>query len=91
LIVNGELYDRLQRCGQPPDDLQTLLTEAEVWLRGPEAHRTAFSADGLLSRCEQLINRCAPAQTLNEALRVSLVRHLAEAIRLLQQSERLAK
>ncbi|HBS2861836.1 TPA: FUSC family protein [Klebsiella variicola subsp. variicola] len=91
LIVNGELYDRLQRCGQPPDDLQTLLTEAEVWLRGPEAHRTALSADGLLSRCEQLINRCAPAQTLNEALRVSLVRHLAEAIRLLQQSERLAK
>ncbi|HBQ3181659.1 TPA: FUSC family protein [Klebsiella variicola] len=91
LIVNGELYDRLQRCGQPPDDLQTLLTEAEVWLRGPEAHRTALSADRLLSRCEQLINRCAPAQTLNEALRVSLVRHLAEAIRLLQQSERLAK
>lgn len=38
LIVNGELYDRLQRCGQPPD-LQTLLTEAEVWLRGPEAHQ----------------------------------------------------
>lgn len=91
LIVNGELYDRLQRCGQPPDDLQTLLTEAEVWLRGPEAHRTALSADELLSRCEPLINRCAPAQTLNEALRVSLVRHLAEAIRLLQQSERLAK
>ncbi|WP_202023609.1 FUSC family protein [Klebsiella quasipneumoniae] len=92
LIVNGELYDRLQRCGQPPDDLQALLAEAEAWLTGPQAARTAPSADELLSRCERLsVRYAADAQTMDEALRLSLARHLAEAIRLLQQSERLAK
>lgn len=92
LIVNGELYDRLQRSGPPPDDLQALLAEAEAWLTGPQADRSAPSADGLLSRCERLIVRyAADAQTMDEALRLSLARHLAEAIRLLQESERLAK
>ncbi|WP_367073461.1 FUSC family protein [Klebsiella quasipneumoniae] len=92
LIVNGELYDRLQRSGPPPDDLQALLAEAEAWLTGPQAVRSAPSADGLLSRCERLIVRyAADAQTMDEALRLSLARHLAEAIRLLQESERLAK
>lgn len=92
LIVNGELYDRLQRSGPPPDDLQALLAEAEAWLTGPQAARSAPSADGLLSRCERLIARyAADAQTMDEALRLSLARHLAEAIRLLQESERLAK
>lgn len=92
LIVNGELYDRLQRSGPPPDDLQALLAEAEAWLTGPQAARTSPSADGLLSRCERLIVRyAADAQTMDEALRLSLARHLAEAIRLLQESERLAK
>ncbi len=91
LIVNGELYDRLQRSGPPPDDLQALLAEAEAWLTGPQAARSAPSADGLLSRCERLIVRyAADAQTMDEALRLSLARHLAEAIRLLQESERLA-
>ena len=89
LIVNGEL-DRLQRSGPPPDDLQALLAEAEA--TGPQAARSAPSADGLLSRCERLIVRyAADAQTMDEALRLSLARHLAEAIRLLQESERLAK
>ncbi len=92
LIVNGELYDRLQRSGPPPDDLQALLAEAEAWLTGQQAARSAPSADGLLSRCERLIVRyAADAQTMDEALRLSLARHLAEAIRLLQESERLAK
>lgn len=92
LIVNGELYDRLQRSGPPPDDLQALLAEAEAWLTGPQAARSAPSADGLLSRCERLIVRyAADAETMDEALRLSLARHLAEAIRLLQESERLAK
>lgn len=92
LIVNCELYDRLQRSGPPPDDLQALLAEAEAWLTGPQAARSAPSADGLLSRCERLIVRyAADAQTMDEALRLSLARHLAEAIRLLQESERLAK
>ncbi|WP_369718381.1 FUSC family protein [Klebsiella quasipneumoniae] len=92
LIVNGELYDRLQRSGPPPDDLQALLAEAEAWLTGPQAARSAPSADGLLSRCERLIVRyAADAQTMDEALRLSLACHLAEAIRLLQESERLAK
>lgn len=92
LIVNGELYDRLQRSGPPPDDLLALLAEAEAWLTGPQAARSAPSADGLLSRCERLIVRyAADAQTMDEALRLSLARHLAEAIRLLQESERLAK
>lgn len=92
LIVNGELYDRLQRSGPPPDNLQALLAEAEAWLTGPQAARSAPSADGLLSRCERLIVRyAADAQTMDEALRLSLARHLAEAIRLLQESERLAK
>ncbi|HBV1838196.1 TPA: FUSC family protein [Klebsiella quasipneumoniae] len=92
LIVNSELYDRLQRSGPPPDDLQALLAEAEAWLTGPQAARSAPSADGLLSRCERLIVRyAADAQTMDEALRLSLARHLAEAIRLLQESERLAK
>ncbi|HGW3457162.1 FUSC family protein [Klebsiella quasipneumoniae] len=92
LIVNAELYDRLQRSGPPPDDLQALLAEAEAWLTGPQAARSAPSADGLLSRCERLIVRYATdAQTMDEALRLSLARHLAEAIRLLQESERLAK
>ncbi|HIE9490886.1 TPA: FUSC family protein [Klebsiella quasipneumoniae subsp. quasipneumoniae] len=92
LIVNGELYDRLQRSGPPPDDLQALLAEAEAWLTGPQAARSAPSADGLLSRCERLIVRyAADAQTMDEALRLSLARHLAEAIRLLLESERLAK
>lgn len=92
LIVNGELYDRLQRSGPPPDDLQALLAEAEAWLTGPQAARSAPSADGLLSRCERLIVRyAADAQTMDEALWLSLARHLAEAIRLLQESERLAK
>ncbi|MFZ6740568.1 FUSC family protein [Klebsiella quasipneumoniae] len=92
LIVNGELYDRLQRSGPPPDDLQALLAEAEAWLTGPQAARSAPSADGLLSRCERLIVRyAADAQTMDEALRLSLARHLAEAIRLQQESERLAK
>ncbi|WP_435341106.1 FUSC family protein [Klebsiella quasipneumoniae] len=92
LIVNGELYDRLQRSGPPPDDLQALLAEAEAWLTGPQAARSAPSADGLLSRCERLIVRyAADAHTMDEALRLSLARHLAEAIRLLQESERLAK
>ncbi|HIC9044891.1 TPA: FUSC family protein [Klebsiella quasipneumoniae subsp. similipneumoniae] len=92
LIVNGELYDRLQRSGPPPDDLQALLAEAEAWLTGPQAARSAPSADGLISRCERLIVRyAADAQTMDEALRLSLARHLAEAIRLLQESERLAK
>ncbi|PLN90948.1 FUSC family protein, partial [Klebsiella quasipneumoniae] len=92
LIVNGELYDRLQRSGPPPDDLQALLAEAEAWLTGPQAARSAPSADGLLFRCERLIARYATdAQTMDEALRLSLARHLAEAIRLLQESERLAK
>lgn len=92
LIVNGELYDRLQRSGPPPDDLQALLAEAEAWLTGPQAARSAPSADGLLSRCERLIVRyAADAQTMDEALRLSLARHLAEAIRLLQESEQLAK
>ncbi|MCX5573621.1 FUSC family protein [Enterobacter sp. E-TC7] len=88
VIVNCELHDRLPAFGTPPADVQTLLGDVQAWLAGEGASSTA---EALRLRCALLVDRyAAQAQTFDDALRVSFIRYLSEAIALLQQCERLS-
>ncbi|MEG6355304.1 FUSC family protein [Enterobacter bugandensis] len=88
VIVNCELHDRLPAIGTLPADVQALLEDVQAWLAGEGASSTA---EALRLRCALLIDRyAAQAQTFDDALQVSFIRYLAEAIALLQQCERLS-
>ena len=88
VIVNCELHDRLPAIGTLPADVQALLEDIQAWLAGEGASSTA---EALRLRCALLIDRyTAQAQTFDDALQVSFIRYLAEAIALLQQCERLS-
>ncbi|MEG6292901.1 FUSC family protein [Enterobacter bugandensis] len=88
VIVNCELHDRLPAIGTLPADVQALLEDIQAWLAGEGASSTA---EALRLRCALLIDRyAAQAQTFDDALQVSIIRYLAEAIALLQQCERLS-
>lgn len=88
VIVNCELHDRLPAIGTLPADAQVLLEDVQAWLAGEGASSTA---EALRLRCALLIDRyAAQAQTFDDALQVSFIRYLAEAIALLQQCERLS-
>lgn len=90
VIVNCELHDRLPAIGTLPADVQTLLGDVQAWLAG-EGAGTSSTAEALRHRCVLLIERyAAQAQTFEDALRVSFIRYLFEAITLLQQCERLS-
>ncbi|WP_447087925.1 FUSC family protein [Enterobacter bugandensis] len=88
VIVNCELHDRLPAIGTLPADAQALLEDVQAWLAGEGASSTA---EALRLRCALLIDRyAAQTQTFDDALQVSFIRYLAEAIALLQQCERLS-
>lgn len=90
VIVNCELHDRLPAIGTLPADVQTLLGDVQAWLAG-EGDDPSSTAEALRLRCVLLIERyAAQAQTFEDALRVSFIRYLFEAITLLQQCERLS-
>lgn len=88
VIVNCELHDRLPAFGTLPADVQTLLGDVQAWLAGEGPGSTA---ETLRLRCALLIDRyAAQARTFDDALQVSFIRYLSEAIALLQQCERLS-
>lgn len=87
-IVNCELHDRLPAIGTLPTDVQTLLGDVQAWLAGEGPGSTA---EELRLRCALLVDRyAAQARTIDDALQVSFIRYLSEAIALLQQCERLS-
>ncbi|MCE1395331.1 FUSC family protein [Enterobacter cloacae] len=88
VIVNCELHDRLPAIGTLPADVQALLGDVQAWLAVEGASCTA---EALRLRCALLVERyAAQAQTFDDALQVSFIRYLPEAIALLQQCERLS-
>lgn len=91
IIVNCELHDRLVLMPVMPADMQTLLDDARTWLVGNNGRAGNNAAESLKKRCEQLLCRYATqVLTLDDALQVSLVHYLAEAIELVQQCGRLS-
>ncbi|WP_431624738.1 FUSC family protein [Enterobacter chuandaensis] len=90
VIVNCELHDRQPAFGTLPADVQTLLGDVQAWLAA-EGTGASSTAEALRLRCALLIDRyAAQAQTIDDALQVSFIRYLSEAIALLQQCERLS-
>ncbi|WP_234081340.1 FUSC family protein [Enterobacter quasiroggenkampii] len=90
VIVNCELHDRLPAIGTLPADVQTLLGDVQAWL-ADEGDSRGGEAEALRLRWALLIDRyAAQAQTFDDALRVSFIRYLSEAVTLLQQCERLS-
>jgi uncharacterized membrane protein YccC len=90
VIVNCELHDRLPAIGTLPADAQALLEDVQAWLAA-EGAGASTTAEALRLRCALLIDRyAAQAQTFDDALQVSFIRYLSEAIALLQQCERLS-
>ena len=88
VIVNCELHDRLPAIGTLPAEVQILLEDVQAWLA---AEGDSRGGEALRHRSAQLIARyAAQAQTFDDALRVSFIRYLFEAITLLQQCERLS-
>lgn len=91
LIVNCELRVRLQMIEAMPADLQTLLSDVQSWFACKDEGERKSTAESLQKRSEQLAQlRAAHALTYEDALRVSFVRYLTEAIILMQQCERLS-
>jgi len=90
VIVNCELHDRLPAIGTLPADVQALLGDVQAWLKA-EGAGASSTAEALRLRCALLVERyAAQAQTFDDALQVSFIRYLPEAIALLQQCERLS-
>ncbi|MHA6674783.1 FUSC family protein [Enterobacter mori] len=90
VIVNCELHDHLPAIGTLPADVHTLLGDVQAWLAG-EGDDPSSTAEALRLRCALLVDRyAAQAQTFDDALQVSFIRYLSEAIALLQQCERLS-
>ncbi len=89
-IVNCELHDRLLTPGILPADMQALREDVQAWLAAEDAGASS-AAEALRLRCTLLIDRyAAHAQTIDDALQVSFIRYLSEAIALLEQCERLS-
>jgi uncharacterized membrane protein YccC len=64
--------------------------DVQAWLAAEGADASS-TAESLRLRCALLIDRyAAQAQTFDDALQVSFIRYLSEAIALLQQCERLS-
>ncbi|HGH4642162.1 TPA: FUSC family protein [Enterobacter asburiae] len=90
VIVNCELHDRLPAIGTLPADAQALMGDVQAWLAAEGADASS-TAESLRLRCALLIDRyAAQAQTFDDALQVSFIRYLSEAVALLQQCERLS-
>lgn len=90
VIVNCELHDRLPAIGTLPAEVQVLLEDVQAWLAA-EGAGASSTAETLRLRCALLIDRyAAQAQTFEDALQVSFIRYLSEAIALLQQCVRLS-
>ncbi|MBG0589732.1 FUSC family protein [Enterobacter kobei] len=90
-IVNCELHDRLLTPGILPADMQALREDVQAWLAAEEAGASS-AAEALRIRCTLLIDRyAAHALTIDDALQVSFIRYLSEAIALLEQCERLSE
>ncbi|WP_447855222.1 FUSC family protein [Enterobacter sp. WI-ESBL-E8] len=88
VIVNCELHDRLPAIGTLSAEMQVLLGDVQAWLA---AEGDSRGGEALRHRSAQLIARyAAQAQTFDDALQVSFIRYLSEAIALLQQCERLS-
>lgn len=90
IIVNCELHDRLPEIGTLSAEMQALLGDVQAWLAA-EGDDPSSTAEALRHRSTLLVARyAAQAQTFEDALRVSFIRYLSEAIALLQQCERLS-
>lgn len=92
LIVSCELRDCIQMINTIPADMQILLKDIEDWLACENEGEQKIAGDALRERSAKLTDRLASnALTFEEARQVSFVRHLKEAIILLQQCQRLAE
>ncbi|MFX2609178.1 FUSC family protein [Enterobacter mori] len=90
VIVNCELHDRLPAIGTLSAEMQALLGDVQAWLAA-EGDDPSSTAEALRHRSTLLVARyAAQAQTFEDALRVSFIRYLSEAISLLQQCEHLS-
>mgnify|MGYP001030043514 CR=1 FL=1 len=90
VIVNGELRDRLAMIGAMPAGLRVFLEDVQVWLTGGDEHTRKTGAEALIKRSEQLMPHDAQPRMFEDRLRASLVRHLTEALLLLQECELLS-
>ncbi|PWW08127.1 FUSC family protein [Mangrovibacter plantisponsor] len=91
IIVNCELHDRLVLMAVIPDDVQSLIDDVQAWLIGDDGGAGNNTAEALKTRSEHLLHRyAAQVLTLDDALQVSFVHYLAEAIDLVQQCGRLS-
>lgn len=90
-IVNGELRDSLEMIDAMPADLQTIMSDVQAWLACKDEEERKNMAETLQQHRERLAALCAVhALTFEDALRVGFMRHLKEAIILMQQCERLS-
>ncbi|MGY5956437.1 FUSC family protein [Kosakonia sp. BK9b] len=91
LIVSGELRDRLQMINALPADLQRLLNDVQAWLTCEEDVERKTRGCALQQYGEQVMQqRAAHVRNREQAVQLSIARHLTEAVALLQQSERFA-
>ncbi len=91
VIVNCELRDRLALIATIPVDVQILLGDVEVWLACKDEGKFKSEGEALKKRSEKLLQRYSVYElTFEEALRVSFMRYLLEAIVLVQQCYRLS-
>ncbi|MCW2480616.1 FUSC family protein [Candidatus Symbiopectobacterium sp. NZEC135] len=91
LVVSCELRDRLQMIDTLPIDLQMLLADTRNWLTCEDAEQRKRVGEALKARSETLASLfAAGVLTFEDALRVSLIHYLQQAIILLQQCEHLA-
>ncbi|CAI1161113.1 p-hydroxybenzoic acid efflux pump subunit AaeB [Serratia ficaria] len=91
VIVNCELRDRLRMIAVMPTDLQSLLGDVQAWFACEDAGKRHRATAALKERSEQSARlHLAQMLTFEDALRVSFVRYLTEAILILQQCDRLS-
>lgn len=91
VIVNCELRDRLALIATIPFDVQILMDDVEVWLACKDEGKFKSEGEALKKRSEKLLQRYVVYElTFGEALHVSFMRYLTEAIVLVQQCYRLS-
>lgn len=91
LLIHYEIQDRLQSIALVPDDIQSLLCQADHWLRDPNRDNGKSVPEALNKQTEALIHKYhAQAPSVEICLCRRLIDDLAEALTLFRQCERLA-
>lgn len=85
-IVNCELRDRLSLIKVIPLDIQVLVNNAQIWLSYPDEEKFKKEGQALINIGEEMLQAyISHKSTLENALHVSFIQYLTEAVFLIQQ------